>query len=82
MARSYTAIERAASCGSPQTGGLRSFWLKVIRILSAFGKSCRDGKRFLMMKGVEPSASAASGPRRIIVVVNWFEELKQRMPVK
>lgn len=39
-----------------------------------------DGQRFLMIKNAEtgPSASAA----RIIVVQNWFEELKRRVPVK
>ncbi len=39
-----------------------------------------DGKRFLMMK--ESGTSAAGGPRRINIVLNWFEELKQRVPVK
>jgi dipeptidyl aminopeptidase/acylaminoacyl peptidase len=43
-----------------------------------------DGKRFLMMK---PPASTgatpvAAGPRKINIVLNWFEELKQRAPVK
>jgi eukaryotic-like serine/threonine-protein kinase len=43
-----------------------------------------DGKKFLMMK--EPSGSGSSsaggGPRKINIVVNWFEELKQRVPTK
>jgi serine/threonine protein kinase/Tol biopolymer transport system component len=42
-----------------------------------------DGKRFLMMK--EPTASPAStesNPRKINIVLNWFEELKQRVPAK
>jgi hypothetical protein len=45
----------------------------------------RDGKRFLMIKlpastGASPAAAA---PRpKINIVVNWFEELKQRVPVK
>ena len=40
-----------------------------------------DGKRFLMMKA--PSASAtAAGQRKINIVLNWTEELKQRVPVK
>jgi hypothetical protein len=39
-----------------------------------------DGKRFLMMK--EAGAAAGGGPRKIIIVANWFEELKQRVPVK
>ena len=44
-----------------------------------------DGKRFLMIK---PSASttatpAAAAPRqKITIVLNWFEELKQRVPTK
>lgn len=49
-----------------------------------------DGKRFLMMKENQvaedkskPEAAAAPAPRpKIHIVVNWFEELKQRVPVK
>jgi serine/threonine protein kinase len=36
-----------------------------------------DGKRFLMMK----DADAPEVPRKINVVVNWLEELKERAPV-
>jgi len=36
-----------------------------------------DGRRFLMIKENE-QVSAATG---INVVLNWFEELKQRVPV-
>jgi hypothetical protein len=41
-----------------------------------------DDKRFLMMKlpGAQPSAGAA--PRKINIVLNWTEELKQRVSVK
>jgi hypothetical protein len=28
------------------------------------------------------AASAGPGPRKIIVVTDWFEELKKRVPVK
>lgn len=37
-----------------------------------------DGKRFLMMKEVVSTAkpTAPEGPRKINIVVNWFEELK------
>jgi hypothetical protein len=38
-----------------------------------------DGERFLMLKG---SDSAQSGPTQLNVVLNWFEELKQRVPVR
>jgi hypothetical protein len=36
-----------------------------------------DGPRFLMLKPVE---QAQSRPTQINVVVNWFEELKQKVP--
>jgi len=38
-----------------------------------------DGGRFLMLKPVESQASA---PTQIHIVLNWFEELKQKAPVK
>jgi hypothetical protein len=37
-----------------------------------------DRNRFLMMKD-PPLVRALSGPRKIIVVTNWFEELKERV---
>ena len=36
-----------------------------------------DGQRFVMLKPVESETSA---PTQINVVLNWFEELKQRVP--
>jgi serine/threonine-protein kinase len=43
-----------------------------------------DGKRFLMMKQAASAGkpAAAETPRQINIVVNWFEELKQRVPTK
>jgi serine/threonine-protein kinase len=42
-----------------------------------------DGKRFLMLKESAASKTAAAeAPRKINIVVNWFEELKQRVPTK
>jgi Tol biopolymer transport system component len=43
-----------------------------------------DGKRFLMIKPPAPAGAipTAAGPRKINIVLNWFEELKQRVPVK
>jgi hypothetical protein len=38
-----------------------------------------DGQRFLMLKPVEQAQAA---PREIDVVLNWFEELKQKVPVR
>ena len=37
-----------------------------------------DGKRFLMIK---PTTSIEDTPRQINVVLNWFEELKELVPV-
>jgi serine/threonine protein kinase len=41
-----------------------------------------DGKRFLMMKPPGSAPSAGSGPQKINVVLNWFDELKQRVQVR
>ena len=42
-----------------------------------------DGKRFLMMKeDASTGKPVAEGPRKINIVVNWTEELKQRAPMK
>ena len=43
-----------------------------------------DGKRFLMMKPPAPigAAPTLTAQRKINIVLNWFEELKQRVPVK
>jgi serine/threonine protein kinase/Tol biopolymer transport system component len=38
-----------------------------------------DGQRFLMLK---PSEQEASAPTQINVVLNWFEELKRRVPAE
>jgi hypothetical protein len=42
-----------------------------------------DGKRFLMIKSVAATDddSEAQIRRKITIVVNWFEELKERVPV-
>ena len=44
-----------------------------------------DGKRFLMIKqpvSMNPATAAVKGPRRINIVLNWLEELKQRVQAK
>jgi Tol biopolymer transport system component len=41
-----------------------------------------DGKRFLMIKEAEPDTAGTGGLRKINIVLNWTEELKQRVPVK
>jgi serine/threonine-protein kinase len=40
-----------------------------------------DGKRFLMLPAGPDSGSATAG-RRIVIVQNWFEELKRLAPLK
>ena len=42
-----------------------------------------DGKRFLMIKPVTVTGGESTdrGPRKINIVLNWFEELKDRAPV-
>ncbi len=39
-----------------------------------------DGGRFLMMKESAAAAPAEGGPREINFVLDWFEELRQRVP--
>ncbi len=39
-----------------------------------------DGRRFLMIK--EDKASEQPAPANLVVVLNWFEELKARVPQK
>jgi len=41
-----------------------------------------DGTRFLMLKAVaEEEESETEAPRKIVVVLNWIRELKERVPV-
>jgi serine/threonine-protein kinase len=49
-------------------------WLPTSRTLSNYDVS-RDGQRFLMLK----AADEDRGAQQIVVVQNWFEELKRRM---
>jgi eukaryotic-like serine/threonine-protein kinase len=42
-----------------------------------------DGKRFLMIKPpASPGGQSTEQPRKLNIVLNWTEELKQRVPVK
>jgi eukaryotic-like serine/threonine-protein kinase len=43
----------------------------------------RDGKQFLMIKDATPTtSSSAPPPSQLVVVLNWTEELKARVPAK
>jgi hypothetical protein len=41
-----------------------------------------DGKKFLLIKDATPTptSSSAPPPAQLVVVLNWFEELKARVP--
>jgi hypothetical protein len=39
-------------------------------------------KRFLMIKEAGGVQSVGASPGKINIVLNWFEELKQRVPMK
>jgi serine/threonine protein kinase/Tol biopolymer transport system component len=41
-----------------------------------------DGKRFLMLKQAAQTVKPTESLRKINIVLNWFEELKQKVPVK
>jgi eukaryotic-like serine/threonine-protein kinase len=41
-----------------------------------------DGKRFIGVVPSEPIQNAGSSPQQIDVVLNWFEEIKRRVPIK
>jgi hypothetical protein len=42
-----------------------------------------DGQRFLMIKQMQvPDDEAVNTPLSIVVVQNWFEELKSKVPAK
>ena len=41
-----------------------------------------DGKRFLMMKEPQKNQPVGESPRKINIVLNWFEELNQHVPLK
>jgi hypothetical protein len=62
----------------PLAAGTRLGAYEVVAQLGAGGMG--DGQRFLMIK--EPSEATPQDARRIVVVVNWTEELKARMVKK
>jgi hypothetical protein len=40
-----------------------------------------NGKRFLMMTEADLDSTEVSARPRINIILNWFEELKERVPV-
>ena len=41
-----------------------------------------DGKRFLLLKDVGPAAGQADQTPTLVVVLNWLEELKAKVPAR
>jgi eukaryotic-like serine/threonine-protein kinase len=75
----------AFSPGSPQTlfqGTYVSSILSYDDWNQATWDISPDGRRFLMMKETGLAASGVVRSRKITVVLNWFEELKRRVPTK
>jgi hypothetical protein len=66
---------------TPNLGGLTG---AIEQTKSSSRSISPDGKRFLMIKSPASTGAApsAAGPREISIVLNWLEELKQRVPVK
>lgn len=42
----------------------------------------RDGQRFVMIKEIQGTAETTTSPVNMVVVLNWFEELKRLVPLK
>ena len=74
--------EPAFNPGKPKVLFRRSFqWFEILAAFSIWDIH-PDGMRFLMMKEVVPTEkpAAAPAPPKINIVLNWTEELKQRVP--
>jgi serine/threonine-protein kinase len=56
------------------SGAAGPFWSRMYDVSP-------DGKRFLMIKNVDAPGQRPTAPR-IVIVQNWFEELKARVPTK
>ena len=75
--------ETTFKSGKPKalSEGEYCFW-SVGSILLPMWDIHPEGKRFFMMKPTKASDNAPESvtPRKINIVVNWFEELKERVP--
>ncbi len=61
----------------------RGTYSNIDQVVGTLWDISPDGKRFLMLKERfgEPATEGISRPK-IDIVLNWFEELKQRVPKK
>jgi serine/threonine protein kinase len=83
MAVSVTTEPNFDTVGTPKVL-FRSTYVRAVPDNGTPWDISPDGKRFLMMKPPAPpgTTAAAGSHQRINIVLNWFEELKQRVPVK
>jgi hypothetical protein len=42
----------------------------------------RDGRRFVMIKEAAAPVASVSSRDRLTIILNWFQELQQRVPTK
>jgi serine/threonine protein kinase len=91
----YLSLENSAMAVAVETkptfshGTPKSLFRSIYAGVSAASGTPWDihpnGKKFLMIKSAAPTGAtptAASPQPKINIVVNWFEELKQRVPLK
>jgi eukaryotic-like serine/threonine-protein kinase len=70
------ATQPSFSAGKPRLLFERQYYKSDWPLISTAYDVSADGQRFLMVKGTEQAASVT----QINVVLNWFEELKQKVP--
>ena len=87
--RFLTVVPVQTAQGFSQGKPARLFEIKPAIVGVANGREydvSRDGQRVIMIKEAaaanQTSASNESGPASLVVVLNWFEELKARLPAK
>jgi serine/threonine-protein kinase len=70
--------------GKPRVMFKGNYYFKTVPRNFVLWNISPDGKRFLMIKPETAASpeSAAAAPRKINIVLNWFEELEDRVPVE
>ena len=74
-----TTTQPSFSVGKPRTLFEGQYVTNLFPGISALYDVSADGQRFLMIKETEAASQSAA---QINVVLNWFEELKRRVPTK
>ena len=70
------ATQTGFSAGKPRLLFERPYFRSDFPLVGTAYDVSADGQRFLMVKETEPAAAVT----QINVVLNWFEELKRRVP--